>query len=56
MGEPLNSLHLVVLAALFIGADDAHQIAALLGLDVDDVTVLLAELELAGAVVTGGDR
>jgi hypothetical protein len=48
--DTLNSLHLVVLAALFVGADDAHRIAAMLGLDVDDVAVLLAEFEEAGAL------
>ena len=51
--DTLNSLHLIVLATLFIGASDAQEIAARLGLDVDDVTVLLAELERAGAIVTG---
>jgi hypothetical protein len=50
MGDTPNSLHLVVLAALFVGADDAHRIAAMLGLDVDDVAVLLAEFEEAGAL------
>lgn len=50
MGDALGNLHLVVLAALFLGADNAHQIAAMLGLDVDAVAVLLAELEEAGAL------
>lgn len=48
--EQLGNLHRLVLAALFLGADEAHGIAALLGLDVDDVAVLLAELEEAGAL------
>ena len=56
MGATLNSLHLVVLGALFVGADDAGEIGARLGLDVDDVAVLLAELERAGAIVTDDER
>jgi predicted Rossmann fold nucleotide-binding protein DprA/Smf involved in DNA uptake len=48
--DTLNSLHLVVIAAVFIGADTADEIAVRLGLDVDDVAVLLAELEEAGAL------
>lgn len=50
MGDALGNLHRLVLAALFVGADEAHGIAALLGLDVDDVALLLAELEEAGAL------
>ena len=56
VGDTLNSLHLVVLGALFVGAADADEIGALLGLDVDDVVVLLAELERAGAIVTDDER
>ena len=50
MGDALGNLHLVVLATVLMGADSAHQIATRLGLDVDDVAVLLAELEEAGAL------
>jgi DNA-binding MarR family transcriptional regulator len=50
MGDALGNLHLVVLATVLVGVDSAHQIADRLGLDVDDVAVLLAELEEAGAL------
>lgn len=50
MGDALGNLHRLVLAALFLGADNAQEIAARLGLDVDDVALLLAELEEAGAL------
>lgn len=56
MGDTLRSLHLVVLAAVYAGASDAAAIGARLGLDVDDVAVLLAELERAGAIVTDRKR
>lgn len=39
-----------MLAVLFVGVDHAHEIAGRLGLDVDDVVVLLADLERAGAI------
>lgn len=51
--DTLGALHLVVLAALLVGADDAHAIAARLGLDVDDATVLLAALKRVGAIEIG---
>lgn len=56
MDNSLGNLHLLVLAALFVGAPDADEIGSRLGLDVDDVAVLLAELERAGAIVTDGER
>ena len=43
MGDTLNSLHLVVLGALFVGAADADEIGALLGLDVDVSAFLPAD-------------
>ena len=52
MGE-IGNLHLLVIAALLVGADTADEIALRVGLDVDDVAVLLLELEDAGAITTG---
>lgn len=49
----LGYLHLLVLAAVLAGAATADEIAVRVGLDVDDVTVLLAELEEAGAIASG---
>lgn len=46
----LGNLHLVVLAAVLIGADTADEIAVRLGLDVDAVAILIAELQQFGAL------
>ena len=55
MGETLGNLHFVVLAVMFNGADTAAEIALRVGLDVDDVAVLLLELQAAGAITTGDE-
>jgi len=54
--ETLTNLRMGVLAALDCGALDADEIAATLGLDVDDMLALLAELEEAGAILTSTER
>ena len=51
MDDRLGALHLVVLAAVFAGASGTDEIAARLGVDADDVVILLADLEREGVVV-----